>query len=178
MNFTIPGIFRNKIQVIKRFTPALQLGIVSSLLQFHRQAKTLERRTVLDRNDLGDFLRVARTSSPRDPIALVRFRLGFYLRVSFCSSRSVRTRRQAGVRLRFPESKRTLFFCQGLFSKTAFLAHFSRILLISQYLVFSIALSTAQSCSRVFLGVFFLVPFAFQAIITYTSILAGCVRDG
>jgi len=33
--------------------------------------------------------RVARTSRPRDPIAVASFRLGFYLRVSYLLSRSV-----------------------------------------------------------------------------------------
>jgi hypothetical protein len=60
VNFTIPGTcFSRQNLLIERFTPALQLGVFNSRLQFHRQAKTLERRIVLDRNDLGCFLRVA-----------------------------------------------------------------------------------------------------------------------
>jgi len=44
------------------------------------QGNTTPRRHGLDRNSLSGFLRVARTSSPRDPVALAPFRhfvLGF-----------------------------------------------------------------------------------------------------
>ena len=44
----------------------------------------------LDRNDLGGRFKVARTSRPRDPVALVRIRLGLCFRVSYLLSRSVR----------------------------------------------------------------------------------------
>ena len=54
-----PGNFSQQNRVTKRLTPALQLGIVSSVPQFPRQAETLERRTVLYRNDLGGFTAVA-----------------------------------------------------------------------------------------------------------------------
>jgi hypothetical protein len=91
-----------------------------SIRELRHPGTLVPRRNCLERNDLGGYcFRFARTSSPRDPIALASFRLGFYLLVSFvCSSRSVRTRRQAGVQLRYPESKRTSFFCQDFFSKT------------------------------------------------------------
>src|SRR5215467_499735 len=48
-----------------------------------RRKKTpLHMRAVRNRNDLGGGLRVARTSRPRDSVALASFRLGLSLRVS------------------------------------------------------------------------------------------------
>src|SRR6266852_1566507 len=55
----------------------------------------------LNRNNLGGGFRVARTSRPRDPIALASFRFGFYLRVSYLLSRSVRIPASRDKRLRY-----------------------------------------------------------------------------
>jgi hypothetical protein len=54
VNFTIPGkYFSPQNRSNERIYAGPAAGIFSSRLQFHRQAKTLERRMVLDRNDLG-----------------------------------------------------------------------------------------------------------------------------
>lgn len=61
-----------------------------STRELHHPGTVIPRRMSLDRNELGDEFTVARTSRPRDPIALVSIRLGFYFRVSSLLSRSVR----------------------------------------------------------------------------------------
>jgi len=50
--------------------------------ELHHPGLQIPQWNELDRNDLGVFFRVARTSSPRYPAALASFRLGFCLRVS------------------------------------------------------------------------------------------------
>ena len=85
--------------------------------ELHHPGKLIPRRMSLDRNDLGGEFTVARSSRPRDPIALASFRLGFYLRVSYLLSRSVRIPANRDVRLRYLESNGSPEICQDFFQK-------------------------------------------------------------
>ena len=94
--------------------------------ELHHPGMLIPRRMSLDRNDLGGELTVARTSRPRDPMALASFHPGFCLRVSYLLSRSVRIPANRDVRLRYLQSNGSPELCQDFFQKIAILAHFWR----------------------------------------------------
>jgi len=86
-------------------------------VKLHHPGTLISRRMSLDRNDLGGGFTVARTSRPRDPIALASFRLGFSFRVSYLLSRSVRIPSNRDVRLRYLESNGRPKICQDFFQQ-------------------------------------------------------------
>ena len=100
-------------------TQSLAASSNRSTRELHHPGNTIPRQISLDRNDLGGELlqtrankQSARLVSPdSDPLWLVSFCL------ILCSSRSVRCPQKQALRLRYPESKRTSFFCQALFFK-------------------------------------------------------------
>jgi hypothetical protein len=102
--------------------------------ELHHPGMLIPRRMSLDRNDLGGELTVARTSRPRDHMALASFHPGFCLRVSYLLSRSVRIPANRDVRLRYLQSNGSPELCQDFFQKIAILAHFLRNRLILKYL--------------------------------------------
>ena len=94
----------------------------------------LWRRILLDRNDLSGFLESREQAIHETRSPWCGFDLAFIFVSHICFSRSVRTRRQAGVQLRYPESKRTPFFCQALFLKIFIFGPFFAVPVNSQVL--------------------------------------------
>ena len=82
------------------------------------RGEKIRQRITLDRNDLGGFTYSRANKQSTRPCRLDV--IAYWLLSScliVCSSRSVRFPAMPGVRLRYPESKRSLIFCQALFSK-------------------------------------------------------------
>jgi hypothetical protein len=78
----VPGELALTVKLHSRLESAVCSRGPRSSRELHHPGTQIPQWNELDRNDLGVFFRVARTSSPRDPVALVSFRLGFCLRVS------------------------------------------------------------------------------------------------
>lgn len=114
-----PKNFREEsaLTVFRLRTQSLAAPCHRSTRELRHPGTLVPRRNCLERNDLGGFTAVARESRPRDWFALASFRLGSYRLVSYLLFTLSEDPACARIRLRYPESNQTPFFCQALFSE-------------------------------------------------------------